>query len=153
MPNRTFDARIVHTADDCSIMFTNETYVYQEIKLAFGDGDKVSVEIKSRRKPRSLKHNSLFHAYCGIIADETGNSLEAVKSTLKAIYCKKPFVDIHGDEIYNKDTGELLTYVQDTSDMSTIEMATLTEQTRMFALEWFGIDLPLPEEQIPFNLK
>lgn len=151
---RTFDGFIDHTGDtDCSIAFANETYVYRELREAFGNHEKVTIEVKSRRKPRSLRQNNLFHAYCGIIADETGNSLERVKSTLKLMYCKKPFLDVNGDEITDKNTGEVLTYIQDTSDMSTIEMATLTEQTRLFAQDWFNIYCPLPEEQIPFNLK
>jgi hypothetical protein len=148
---KTYDALISHTETDCSINFVSERWVYSNLKESFSDNSKVTVEVKSRRKPRSLPQNGLFHAYCGIIADETGNSLDRVKSTLKGIYCKKPFKDKNGDEVYNPETGEVLTYIQNTADMDTIEMATLTEQTRMFALEWFGIVCPLPEEQIPFK--
>lgn len=153
MSIRKYDAVIVHTGDDCSIHFARETWVYHDLKEAFADGSKVTVEIKSRRKPRSLPQNNLFHAYCGIIAEETGNSSEVVKSTLKAMFCKKPMLDGDENEIVNRESGEVLYYIQDTRDMSTIEMAGLTENTRLFAAEWFGIILPLPEEQIDLKFK
>lgn len=151
--NKKYDAVIVHTGDDCSIYFARETWVYRDLKDIFEDYSKVTVEIKSRRKPRSLPQNKLFHAYCGIIAEETGNSLEVVKSTLKVMFCKKPMLDGDENEIVNRESGEVLYYIQDTRDMSTVEMAGLTENTRLFAAEWFGIILPLPEENIKLNLK
>lgn len=151
---RTYDALIKYIGTTgCAIDFINTNYVQGSLKEAFGDQAKVTVEIKSRRKPRSLPQNNLFHAYCGIIASETGNGLDVVKSTLKAMYCQKPFLDGDGNEVVNEKTGEVLGYIQDTRDLSTIEMAELTESTRLFAAEWFGIELPLPDEQIDFKFK
>ncbi len=152
MAVRSFDAKINGMAADF-FTFPNQDYVAKELINAFSFDEKVTVTVKTRRKPRSLAQNSLFHAYCGIIADETGNSLESVKSTLKMIYAQKPMLDKEGEVIYNKDTGEQLNYIQDTSSMNTEEMFILTENTRAFALEWFGMNLPLPDEQETLKFK
>jgi len=147
MPTRTADAIIIHTGEDATLHVPQDVWWFKELKNAFKDGERVTVEVKTRRKPRSLSQNSLFHVYCQEIADETGNDMESVKATLKALYARKPLLDKEGEPIYNKATGEPAEYVQDTRDMSTIEMAELTEKTRVFAMDFLNIVLPLPEEQ------
>lgn len=151
--NKKYDAFIVHTADDCILHFNNETYVYRDLKEAFKDGTKVTVEIKSRRKPRSLDQNAYLHLCLGMIADETGNSLDRVKLTLKAMYAKKPMLDKEGDPIYDKASGETVMYIQDTSDMNTLEAFEFTENVRMFAQDFCNLILPLPDEQIDLKFK
>ncbi len=153
MPIRSFDARIVHTGDDCSIIFPNDTYVYRELKAAFSDGDKVTIEVKSRRKPRSLAQNNYLHMALQMIADETGNSLQAVKTTLKLMYAKVPLLDREGEPVYNKDTGEQAFYVQDTRDMSTVQAMAFADNVRVFAMDFCNLIIPLPSEQIDMNIK
>jgi hypothetical protein len=132
-------------------MFDNETWVYGDLKTAFNDGYKVTVEIKSRRKPRSLAQNAYLHLMLQMIADETGNDLEAVKSTVKAMYAKKPLLDKEGEPIYDKATGEVVSYIQDTRDMSTLEAMEFTENVRMFAQDFLGMNIPLPGENTELN--
>lgn len=151
MPVRKYDAVIVHTGDDCTIHFPREKWVYRDLKEAFGDQAKVTVEINSRRKPRSLPQNAYLHMVLQMIADETGNSLEVIKSTLKSMYAKKPLLDKEGEPIYDKETGETVNYIQDTRDMSTIEAMEFTENVRMFAQEFCGMIIPLPGENIDLN--
>lgn len=153
MPTRTYDAYIIHTGEDATIHFPNETFVFTDLKSAFGDNEKVTVEIKTRRKPRSLPQNNYLHMCLQMIADETGNSLEAVKLTLKAMYAKKPLLDKEGEPICDVESGEIAYTVQDTKDMSTIEAAEFTENVRMFARDFCMLELPLPEENIKLNLK
>jgi hypothetical protein len=150
---RKFDATIVHTGDDCTIHFANERYVYRDLKDAFPDGAKITVEIKTRRKPRSLNQNAYLHMGIQMIADETGNDAEVVKSTLKAMYAKKPLLDKEGEPIIDQTTGEAAYYIQDTRDMSTVEMMEFTENMRIFGMEFCGIVIPLPEENIKLNFK
>jgi hypothetical protein len=88
-----------------------------------------------------------------MIADETGNSLDSVKTTLKAMYAKKPLLDKEGEAIYNVHTGEQAFYVQDTRDMSTVEAMTFTDNVKLFAIEFCGLILPEPEENIKLNFK
>lgn len=150
---KKYDATIIHTgANDVSIHFLNEKFVYGDLKSAFGDGDKVTVEVKSRRKPRSLAANAYLHMCLQMIADETGNDLETVKSTVKALYAKKPLLNKDDEPIYDKETGEQAMYIQDTRDMSTTEAFEFTERVRMFAQEFRGLILPEPLQQIDLKI-
>ncbi len=153
MPNRKYDAIIVHTGDDATLHFPAEKWVYSDLKEAFKDGEKITVEIKSGRKPRNLDQNAYLHLCLQMIADETGNSLEVVKTTVKAMYAKKQLLDKDGEPIYDKNTGEPAMYIQDTRDMSTTECFTFTENVRMFATDFCGLILPDPDENIKLNLK
>lgn len=103
--------------------------------------------LKRYIKQRTPAQNSLIHMYFNIIADETGNDLATVKSILKKQFLTTDLKDAMDDIICNPKTGEPLTYVRDTSDLNTIEMAEFTEKVRIFAQD-FGIILPLPEDQI-----
>lgn len=148
---KSYDAIIVHIGDDCTLHLPREQFVYRDLREAFADGSKVTVEIKSRRKPRSLPQNAYLHLILQMIADETGNSLEAVKSTVKAMYAKKPLLDKDGEQIYDKATGEVVSYVQDTRDMSTTDMMLFTDNVRMFATDFLGMNIPEPGDNIEIN--
>lgn len=119
----------------------------------FKHDQRVWVTLETYYKTRTSAQNSLFHVYCQEIADETGQDLDTVKATVKAMYAQKPLLDKDGEPIVNKATGDVAMYIQDTRDMNTVEMATLTEHVRMFALEFFGIVLTLPEEQMQLKYK
>lgn len=148
---KKYDAIITHTGDDATIHFPREVFVYRDLKEAFSDGSKVTVEIKSRRKPRSLPQNAYLHIILQMIADETGNSLEVIKSTLKAMYAKKTLLDKDGEPIYDKATGEVVSYIQDTKDMSTVEAMIFTEKVRMFAQDFCGMSIPSPGDNLEMN--
>lgn len=148
MSLRKYDGYIIHTGTDASLHFPNEAYVFTDLKDGFTDNERVTVEIKTRRTPRTLKQNAYLHMCLQMISDETGNTLDRVKTTLKDMYARKPLLDKDGEQIYNKDTGEQAFYIQDTSDMDTLESMVFTENVRMFAIDFVGLILPLPEQQI-----
>ncbi len=150
---KKYDGIIVHTDKDATIHFPREVFVYKDLKDSFESGAKVTVEVKTRRKPRNLDQNAYLHMCLQMIADETGNSLEVVKTTVKAMYAKKPMLDKDDEPIYDKNTGEPAMYIQDTRDMSTTECFTFTENVRMFAIDFCGLVLPDPLQQIDLNLK
>jgi hypothetical protein len=116
------------------------------------DGDYL-ITIDKLRKKRSNSANSLFHVYCQEIADETGQDMETVKATVKQMYARKPMLDANGEHVVDKETGDVAMYVQDTRDMNSLEMYELTENTRLFAMDFFGIVLKLPEEQTELKFK
>lgn len=154
MPLRKYDGHIIHIGkDDVSISFPNERYVYKDLRDSFDNGAKVTIEFKSRRKPRNLPQNAYLHLCLQMIADETGNDLEAVKTTVKAMYAKKPLLDKEGEPIYDKNTGEQAMYIQDTRDMSTVECFEFTEKVRIFSQDFCGLILPEPEQQINLKFK
>jgi len=107
----------------------------------FKDQSRVWVEFSTYYRKRTVEQNSLFHVYAQCIADDTGQELESVKATLKMLYCRKPLLDKEGHEQFNIQTGELLEYVEDTSNLSTVEMGKLIDNTVMFAQDFFGIIL------------
>jgi len=152
MAVRTFDAFIDHTGEtDCSISFINEKNCYSELRRSFDNHAKVTIEIKSRRKPRNLDQNAYLHLCLQMIADDTGNSLDQVKTTLKALYAKKPLLK-DGEPIYDNKTGEQAMYIQDTRDMSTLECFEFTENVRMFAIDFLGFVIPEPQKQIKMKI-
>lgn len=152
MPTKSYDAIIIHTGDDCTIHFPNEAYVLADIKKFFKDQERVTIEVKSRKKIRSLDQNAYLHLALQMIADETGNSLEAVKTTLKALYAKQPLLDRNGDPIVDKSSGEVAHYIQDTRDMSQIEMIEFIDNIRIFAIDFCGFVLPEANEQLNIKL-
>jgi len=88
--------------------------------------------MKRYRTPRSLLQNNLWHGQCQIIANSTGNTLEAVKYAVK-------------DEIglYRKD-GPIKRYLS-SADLDSKEYTILVDKTYQLAAE-YGIVLPTPEE-------
>lgn len=98
---------------------------------------------------RSLQQNAYMHGVLfpeirlGLI--DNGYSpaectLEAVKDLLKSMFAKK--------ELVNEKTGEILTTVQPTSQMSTSEMMDFWEECRRFSQEFLGRYIPAPGEQV-----
>jgi hypothetical protein len=148
MPTRKFDGVIVHTGDDTTFNFPNDRYVYRELRLSFDDGAKVTVEIKTRRKPRSLKQNSVLHWYINEIAEETGIEPNAIKEVLRHKFLSVDAVDKNGDIMADKSTGEVLKTYRSTTNLSTIEFNEFTEQIRLWANDFLGLQLPLPNEDV-----
>lgn len=118
---------------------------------AFKDGSKCWVQIESYSPIRSLEQNSFFHVICKEISDETGQDAEVVKSTLKTMFARKQVEDSNGEPLWNKETGEPIEYVQDTSDMNKMEMADLITKSIAFALEYFGMVIQNENEQVPLK--
>ena len=153
---QNFDAFIKHYNDTNGrttgfISFINQKLVDNILSEFFKNGEKVTITVKTRRKHRSLPQNSLIHAYMTIIANESGNTLETVKSALKRLFLTREVTDKNGGLVFNPKTGEILKYIQDTSELSTIEMMIFTEEIRLWAMD-FGIILPLPDENHKLNL-
>ena len=126
---------------------------FQEDLRLFKDGQRVWLQVENYSPKRSIAQNNLYHMYCDIIADETGQDLDTIKSITKTMFALYPALDKDGDEQVDKNTGEILKYVKDTSKMDKMEMFDLTEKTYRWALEFFGIVLPLPEQQIEAKFK
>lgn len=50
-------------------------------------------------------------------------------------------------EKVNEATGETIKIPHTTTDMTTVEFEEYLERCRRFALEWFNLEIPLPNEQ------
>jgi hypothetical protein len=153
MPNRKYDAIIVHTSEDCTIHFPQEKYVYRDLKEEYPDGAKVTVEVKSRRKPRSLRQNNVLHWYLNEIADETGMPMDTIKDVMRHKFLSVDVVDRNGEIMADKSSGEVLKAYRSTADLSTIEMMTFLEEIRLWSNDFLGLKLPLPNEEVELKFK
>ena len=147
MSLRKYDGYIIHTGDDATLHFPNEAYVFKDLKEAFKDQEKVTVEIKTRRKPRSLSQNSVLHWYLNEIADETGMSPAEIKEAMRHLFLGVDMKDRNGEIVVDKATGEVIKTFRSTTDLSTVEFNTFTEEIRQWANNFLNLQLSLPNEE------
>ena len=134
------------TIENGKLDFTgSRQWVQERIKL-LQDGE-YTVEIKRYRKPRSQQQNAYLH---GVLIpcfrealneagyDEVRDDVQA-KEIIKQMFLKK--------KIVNKDTGEVLEYVQNTSELSTEETAKLYEDVWKWTAENLNYVIPSPGQQ------
>lgn len=113
----------------------------------------VEVIIRKKKKYRSSDQNRYLHKLFRIFAEELKASPknpypaevvineDLVKSILKYKFARHT--------IANTATGEVIDeFIQDTSDMSTTEIALFVEQIIEYAATTYHIQLPFPNEQI-----
>lgn len=143
---RKYDATIVHTADDCTIHFPREVFVYKDLKESFGDGSKVTVEIKSRRKPRSLNQNDFYWGY--FLQFE----IDAFMEFWGEQYDKKQVHDWNKQNFFGETkvierTGEIIRLPGSSADQSTIDFEIKLEDIRQWFRMNFEWEIPYPEQQ------
>jgi hypothetical protein len=95
------------------------------------------VTIEPYRKKRTLSQNAYLHLLLGIIADETGNSIDDVKEAYRDMFLGKVPVTLGAEE---RMVG------RSTTTLETVEMNELIEKIRAHAAAELGISLPIPEE-------
>ena len=98
----------------------------------------LEVIIQPHRKKRSLSQNAYLHMILGIIADETGNSLDDVKEAYRDMFLGKVPMQWGGEE---RMVG------RSTTTLDTMEANVFIDKIRAHAATELGIVLPLPEEQ------
>lgn len=108
---------------------------------------KYNVEI-SKISRRSNQQNRYLH---GVLIPEFRRALNSVgydevkddeqaKEIMKQMFLKR--------QVVNKDTGEVLEYVQQTRDMTKEENNILIEEVIKFAAENMNYQIPYPNEQV-----
>ena len=114
---------------------------------------RYKIEISRYQKSRSVKQNSVFHWYCKEIAEETGMAADIVKACVKKKFLTTDITGEDGMPVCDTATGEILQYIKDTSDLTTVEMMALCENLRLWAMEFFNLYLPLPNEETELKFK
>jgi hypothetical protein len=134
------------TIENGKLDFTgSRQWVKERIKL-LQDGD-YTVEIKRYRKPRSQPQNAYLHGVLIPCFREALNEAgydevktdEQAKLLIKSMFLRR--------SVTNHETGEVLEYIQDTSALNTLEMATLYEDVWKFAAEHLNYVIPSPGQQ------
>ena len=89
---------------------------------------------------RSTKQNRVQWWYFTEIAKETGHTPSQIKGMCQVKFLLR--------EEVNKATGEVIPYILETSKLDTIQHNTFMEEVRIWAKEFFNIELSLPNEFI-----
>lgn len=103
---------------------------------------QVIVEVKERKRQRSLSQNSYAHLLMGYFASEFGMTLEDVKYE---VFKKRVNYEIFARERENK-RGQKVVYMRSTTDLDTGEFTTAIERFRNFSASEAGLYLPAPNE-------
>ena len=115
------------------------------------EGKQVVLIIQQKRTQRTNNQNSYYWG-CIIplmkkgLEETTG---EVFSNTEVHEWLKSQF---NFKELINEDTGEIIKLPKSTSDNSTTEQEVFHEEIRRFALEWFNIIIPLPNEDLKLDL-
>jgi hypothetical protein len=105
------------------------------------------VEFSNRNK-RTLPMNKYLH---GVLIPEFRKALNSVgyaevKNDHQAkLILKSMFLT---GEVFNKETGEVIKYVKDTHDLTTIEMSELFEEVIRFTAANMDYQIPFPGEAL-----
>lgn len=109
------------------------------------------VKIENKNK-RTLPMNAYLH---GVLIPEFRKALNSVgyaevKNDDQAKLILKSMFLV--DSVFNKETGEVIKYVKDTHDLTTIEMSELFEEVIRFSAANMDYQIPYPNEQLKAEL-
>jgi len=92
--------------------------------------------VEEAKSSRSAQQNRLFHMWVGIIARDTGNSVNGIKMYFSREFLKPEIVEVK---------GEITEVIRSTTTLKVDEMTEYLKQIDAFASE-HGIYLPHPED-------
>ena len=148
MPVRKYDAIIKYIGKSgCAIDFVNTGYVQGDLKDAFADGSRVTVEIKSRRKTRSLPQNNFYWGY--FLQFEIDCFLEFWGE----LYDKKQIHDWNkqnflGDVRVIENTGEIVRMPGSSKELSTVDFELKLDDIRQWFRLNFEWEIPYPDNDL-----
>lgn len=119
----------------------------------FTHKDRVWIVVEKYYSKRSLKQNNLLHLYFNEIAKETGMQLEQIKDALKMKFLTVALTTKDGEIMADASSGEVMERVRGTSELTVTEFMEFTDNVRVWAMEFLGMHLPLPEEQVQLNFR
>jgi hypothetical protein len=129
------------------VLVTNRKYIADVIKTF--EGQNIIISIEKRRKKRSNNQNAFYWLVIDMMRDGFNNTLgenvgvQEVHEFLKNRFLFK--------EIVNENIGEVVKMPKSTTELSTIEFEEYLENIRAFGLEFLGITIPMPNEQITID--
>ena len=133
--------------DSPKVVYLNTDVVKDNLR-AFGKSVRLRVTYETYYTKRSVDQNSTLHWYLSIIAEETGMEMLDVKDQMAKKYLKAEVKDREGSLVADPETGEVMTKVMSTADLTTVQFNEYTEKIRMWAGQFLGIDLPEPNPEM-----
>ena len=108
-------------------------------------GKKVRIGIELWRKKRSPAQRRFFHGVLlKQLADETGYTSDKIHAAIKQHFSA---YFSRWTTITGKDGHEVeVAYLRSFEELTTKQQEDLNEEIRAWALDFFGVDLPLPNE-------
>jgi hypothetical protein len=141
---RKFDAVIKYVKNSCFIDFPRYEWVYKELATAFKDGERVTVEVKSRRKPRSLNQNDFYWGY--FLQEE----IDCFKEFWGEVYDKSQVHDWNKANFFGEIVVVNNTPIRkpgSSADQSTIDFEEKLEYIRQWFRINFDWEICYPNEQ------
>ena len=115
------------------------------------EGKEITITIERKRRKRSNEQNAyLWACVYPLIKQgffETCGEVFTIEEVHDIMKLKFNFI-----ELTNESTGEVITAPKSTTKNTKFEQEQYHEQCRQFAIEWFNITIPLPNEQIEIKL-
>ena len=114
-------------------------------ELEYFEGKDVEVQVRKKRKKRSLMQNAY---YFGVVVPCVVEGLKdvgyRVNRELTHEFLKSKFAR---EEIVNEETSEVLSIIGSTAKMTTSKMMDYFAEITQWAAEFLNIQIPLPGEQ------
>jgi hypothetical protein len=126
------------------VLATNRKHIADIIKSF--NGENIVITIEKRKKKRSNNQNAFYWLVIDIMRDGFNNTLgenvgvQEVHEFLKNRFLFK--------EIVNENIGEVVKMPKSTTELSTIEFEEYLDNIRAFGLEFLGITIPYPNDQV-----
>lgn len=115
------------------------------------EGKTITITLKVQRKERSISQNNY---YWGVIVTIWRKLIQTEWGEFFSIDETHEFLKYNCNYIEKVDenTGEIIRLSKSTKDNSTTEQEEFHSRARTLAYEYFQCEIPLPKEQIKFEL-
>ena len=143
----------IDLSDPNSPKLKYDAKLMKEDLKAFKEGTRVVISIETYYRKRTVEQNRVLWWYIDEVSTETGMSKDEVKDFFDGKYLKVEIRDENDEIRCDRETGEVMTRIKSTTELSTIEFNTYTEQIRLYCNDFFGFSLPLPNEQPELKFK
>lgn len=122
---------------DGQLILRNKAHILKEIE-PFGNAE-LEITIQKKRVNRSIQQNRLWWAIMGVVGHEIGMTKEELHEVCKYKFLKR--------EKVIPTTGEVVEYLESTTNLSKEEFGELIDKLTIWAGE-MGITIPQGGEQI-----
>ncbi|MCA9496799.1 MAG: hypothetical protein KC589_07670 [Nanoarchaeota archaeon] len=116
------------------------------------EGKQIRITIERKRKVRSTPQNRYYWGVVIPLIQSSFVDTWGERKTKEEIheFLKREF---QFTEYVNENTGEIIKVGKSTTENTTVEFEEFMDDCRNFAQEWFGVIIPLPNEQMELEIE